>query len=197
MMKKGLLLLFVLVLGAVALAAPANLALNKEYIFNIEANAGYPDNGSKLTDGIYASVIGYGDPNNLAHLREDFRIVVIDLEAVYKIDKVLANFLNQYDVGAYRPEMLGLSVSEDGRRWRVLDYIEIYEDELPKEGTYLHQFELDASGTKARYVAVKFSTEIWVFMDEFEVLGDPASKEESTAKVDIWDIDFEEIEFDF
>ncbi len=34
-----------------------------------------------------------------AHLREEFRIVVIDLKDVYKVDKVLANFLNQDGVG--------------------------------------------------------------------------------------------------
>ena len=34
-MKRGLLLALILVLSAVALAAPTNLALNKEYVFNI------------------------------------------------------------------------------------------------------------------------------------------------------------------
>ncbi|MDD2430136.1 MAG: hypothetical protein PHD88_04620 [Firmicutes bacterium] len=196
-MKKGLLLFLVLALGAVAFAAPTNLALNKEYVFNIDASPSYPDNGSKLTDGVYASALNYADRNYLAHLREDFRIVIIDLEGVYKLDKVLANFLNQQDVGAARPDMLSLAVSEDGRRWKVLDYAEIFEDELPIEGTYVHQFELDASGSKARFVAVKISVRVWAFMDEIEVLGDLESKEESTAKADIWDIDFEEIEFDF
>lgn len=196
-MKKGLLLLLILALGVVVFAEPTNLALNKEYIFNIDADPAYPDDGTKLTDGLYAPMIGYGDPNNFAHLRQDFRIVVIDLEAVYSVDKVLANFLNQTEVGCSRPDMLSLSVSEDGRRWKVLDYVEVWEDELPKAGTYKHQYELDASGTKARFVAVKWNVEVWSFMDEFEVLGDAASKAAPEKKASLWDIDFEEIEFDF
>ena len=196
-MKRGLLLALILVLSAVALAAPTNLALNKEYVFNIGAHANYPDSGNKLTDGKYARAVGYGDPDFFAVLREDYRIVVIDLEAVYKIDKVLCNFLNQYDAGCYRPSQIALSLSEDGRRWRSADYQEVYEDELPKTGTYLHRYELDGGGMKARYVAVKFNCEIWVFIDEFEVIGDPDTKQESTAKISIYDIDFEDIDFEF
>jgi hypothetical protein len=50
---------------------------------------------------------------------------------------------------------------------------------------------------KARYVAVKFNCEIWVFIDEFEVIGDPDTKQESTAKISVYDIDFEDIDFEF
>ncbi|HOJ46536.1 MAG TPA: hypothetical protein PLW82_04340, partial [Bacillota bacterium] len=74
---------------------------------------------------------------------------------------------------------------------------ELWEDEKPKTGTYQQTFELRGGGMKARYVAVKFDTAVWVFIDEFEVFGDPSTKEESTAKVDVYDIDFEEIDFEF
>lgn len=197
-MKKGLLLLnVVLVFSSMVLAADTNLALGKEYVFNIESDPTYPDNGSMLTDGVRANAAYYRNAAYFGHLRQDYRIVVIDLEAVYKIDKVLCHFLNQQDVGIGRPEIVGLSLSEDGRRWRSVDYVELWEDEKPKTGTYQQTFELRGGGMKARYVAVKFDTAVWVFIDEFEVFGDPSTKEESTAKVDVYDIDFEEIDFEF
>ena len=69
------------------------------YVFNIESDPTYPDNGSMLTDGVRANAAYYRNAAYFGHLRQDYRIVVIDLEAVYKIDKVLCHFLNQQDVG--------------------------------------------------------------------------------------------------
>jgi len=196
-MKKGFWVLLVGCLFSVAIfAAPTNLALKKEYIFNIDAHDSYPDDGTKLTDGIYANV-AYNDPNMFAHLREDFRIVIIDLKDVYKVDKVYANFLNAYDVGCYLPLLYSLAVSQDGKRWKILDYQEYTEEDYPKQGNYVNKFEFKAKGEKARYVALKFNTEIWVFLDEMEVVGDPDTKEAAPKGYSLYDIDFEEIDFDF
>ncbi len=197
LMKKSFWIVLAVCLFSVAiLAAPTNLALKKEYIFNIDAHTNYPDEGTKLTDGIYANV-AYNDPNMLAHLREDFRIVIIDLKDVYKIDKVYANFLNSGGVGCYMPLLFSLAVSQDGKRWKILDYQEYTEDDFPKVGDYVNKFEFKTKGEKARYVALKFSTEIWVFMDEMEVIGDPDTKEPAPKGYSLGDIDFEEIDFDF
>lgn len=197
-MKKSIVLSLVLVflLAAIAFADATNLAKGKEYIFNIDSHASYADDGTKLTDGIYASA-AYNDPSMFAHLREEFRIVVIDLKDVYKVDKVLANFLNQDGVGCVLPKMFSLAVSQDGKKWKILDYQEYDENDLPRQGTYLHKFEFKTKGEKARYVALKFSTEVWVFMDEMEVIGDASTKEAAPKGYSLYDIDFEEIDFDF
>lgn len=69
-MKKSFWIVLAVCLFSVAiLAAPTNLALKKEYVFNIDAHTSYPDDdGTKLTDGIYANV-AYNDPNMFAHLK--------------------------------------------------------------------------------------------------------------------------------
>lgn len=197
-MKKSFWIVLAVCLFSVAiLAAPTNLALKKEYVFNIDAHTSYPDDdGTKLTDGIYANV-AYNDPNMFAHLREDFRIVIIDLKDVYKIDKVYANFLNAGGVGCYMPLLYSLAVSQDGKRWKILDYQEYTEEDFPKAGDYVNKFEFITKGEKARYVALKFNSEIWVFMDEMEVIGDDATKEAPPKGYSLGDIDFEEIDFEF
>ena len=95
-MRKSILLAVCLTLAliSVALAAPTNFALKKEYIVNREASPTYPDN-YKLTDGIYSNAVRYSSPAFVGYLGEDPMIWVVDLIDVYKIDKVLANFLSQ------------------------------------------------------------------------------------------------------
>ncbi len=197
-MKRSLwlVLLVVTLLAGLAYAENTNLALNKNYVYNIEPHQNYPDDGGELTDGQYANP-NYADVRFHAHLREDFRIVIIDLEDVYKIDLVTANFLNQEGVGSHVPTLYSLATSTDGKRWRILDYQEFFEDEMPQEGTYLKKIEFETSGEKARFVALKFNVDVWAFMDEMEVLGDPASKEAAPKGYDLEEIDFEEIDFDF
>lgn len=197
-MKKSifLVLCLTLVLVSAALAAPTNLALKKDYTVNREASPSYPDN-YKLTDGIYSNAARYSNSDFVGYNGQDPMIWVLDLEAVYKVDKMLASFLNENDVGCILPKLLCLSISVDGKKWKIVDYQEYTEDDLPREGTYLHKFEFNVKGEKARYVALKASSQFWLFMDEFEVLGDANSKEDAPKGYSLIEIDYEEIDFDF
>lgn len=197
-MKKNIFLamFLVLVLASAVLAAPTNLALKKEYIVNREASPTYQDD-AKLTDGVYSSAIRYSSPDFVGYNGQDPMIWIIDLKDVYKVDTVFANFLNEDGVGSLLPKMLSLVVSQDGKRWKAIDYQEYTEDNLPREGTYLNKYEFKIKGEKVRYVALKASSQFWLFIDEFEVIGDASSKEEAPKGYSLDDLDFEEIDFDF
>lgn len=194
--RVSIAILMVLLLSVFVVAAPVNLALKKEYITNREAANAYPDM-DKLTDGVFSSIAKYSSAEFVGYNGQDPMIWVLDLEDVYKIDTVFANFLNENDVGCILPKMLSLAVSTDGRRWKSVDYQEYTEMDLPREGTYLNKFEFKLKGEKARYIALKASSQFWLFVDEFEVFGDAATKEAAPKGFALDEIDFEEIDFEF
>ncbi len=196
-MKKSLLVVSLMVLLLSSLVLADNLALNKKYVINYQPEATYPDSGGKeLTDGKVGQPSIYDSPWS-GHLRNEFRIFIIDLEAIYSIDSIKLGALKDNGTGVTLPLWLCYSVSNDGKRWKSIGTLDYDESELPTKNTVRFLYELEASGTKARYVAVKVNSGVWLFLDEIEVHGDPATRAEATNGIPLQEIDFEEIEFDY
>lgn len=198
-MKRCLLGIMVLVFALafiVSAAEQTNLALGKKYVVNYPPESSYPDNGVKLTDGKLGSVSIY-DSAYAGYLRNEYRIFIIDLEAVYNVDAVTVSALKDSDTGVNIPLWLCFAVSTDGKRWKSVDTLDYDEDELPSKSLTKMQYRSEFNGIKARYVAVKLNVGVWTFIDEIEVLGDPKTQEDVKAAFSLTEIDFEEIEFDY
>ncbi len=195
-MKKSLLVVSLLVFLLSSLVLAENLALDKKYVVSYPAEASYPDSGTEMTDGKIGQPSIYDSPWS-GHLRNEFRTFIIDLEAIYSIDSITLGALKDGGTGVTLPLWLCFSVSNDGKRWKSIGTLDYDESELPTKNVVRFLYELKTSGTKARYVAVKVNAGVWLFVDEIEVHGDPATRSEDTNGISLKEIDFEEIEFDY
>lgn len=170
------------VLAGITLAEPSddlvNLALGKPYTVTIlERNeamdkyeAAYPDtDGKELTDGVVAPKVNFYDPAWVGYLRQGGREVLIDLGAVVSISKVRVRFLAYKDAGISLPEIAEVSFSEDGQAFGEPVTLLPTEDETQAQA--IVPFAAEFTGVRARYVKIAWSTNVWVFVDEIEVLG--------------------------
>ncbi|WP_062108687.1 DUF4855 domain-containing protein [Bacillus niameyensis] len=161
-----------------------NLGLGLPY--TISAPTGEIDTGNELTDGNYGS-LDFNHPSWQRHLRQQERTVTFDLGEKKSIGQVKAHFLQDTPVGIHFPEKVTISVSQNLHDWGELAEIksEIPLFETGKTGptaltqNYIWDGSIDGlpRGNKhaemvyARYVQVKFTTDVWVFLDEIEILG--------------------------
>lgn len=147
-----------------------NYALNKYYTSSIPAHANYPDNGVKLTDGVFGG-FAYENPAWQArHTEKEFEFVV-DLGTVKEIKEISANFLQDKDLYIFLPRHVTFDVSYDNE-----NFIEVGSVPRPAVGdgnlakSYFLTELADVSG---RYVKVKVKpATAWTFIDEIEVYGD-------------------------
>jgi len=174
-------------------AASVNLAKGKEYIMKDNVDPSYPDDGIKLTDGQFAS-IGYKSPGWVGTTSKQ-QVIIVDLKDVYQIDKVAGNFLKDFEAGVYLPNGLALAVSEDGIKWTFINQVAFKYRELPQEKMITFKYTFENVNKKARYVALKADSSIWLFMDEFEVWGDSSSMQKAPKGVYIDEIEFDLIDF--
>lgn len=195
-MKKVFFGILFLILSLAIMASADNLALGKKYVVNYPAEATYPDSGTELTDGKLAQLSIY-DSGWAGHLRNEYRIFIVDLEDVYKLEAITISALQDKGTGVTLPLWVCYSVSLDGKKWKSVGTLDFDEDELPTKNTARMEYKLETSGVKARYVAIKINSGVWLFVDEIQALGDPNTKEVSPSGLTINDIDFEEIEFDY
>lgn len=162
---------------------PINLAAGMTYTLSSPPSASYPDSGNELTDGQYGNP-NYSDPKWQAHLRGMERTVTFDLKERQSISSVKAHFLQDAGAGIHFPREVQILVSEDGEKWGTLaniaSAIPLYEtgaagltqnyvwdgavDGLPRGNP-------NADMVVARYVQVRFTTDVWVFLDEIEIWG--------------------------
>jgi hypothetical protein len=193
MRKLIAVLLITLIAIFSASAASVNLAINKEYIFKDNADPSYPDDGVKLTDGKFAS-IGYKSPGWVGTTSKQ-QVIVVDLKDVYQIENVASNFLKDFEAGVYIPNGLALAVSEDGIKWTFINQVAFKYRELPQEKMITFKYTFEKVNKKARYIALKAGSSVWLFMDEFEVWGDSSSKQKAPNGVFLDEIEFDFIDF--
>jgi hypothetical protein len=179
---------WLLSLAAVPASATAeppdlNLALGRPYSVAVP----YPDSlwsanernwadtgGKELTDGILAT------PANMApvtgYIRGDRRIVTIDLGAEQTVRRVVASFFQNASWGVYFPEEVTFYISGNGTAWTRLGTVRNPVDRS-QPGSYFEKYEVNGFNYLGRYIKVEIPTDVWVFIDEIQVFGQPGAAE--------------------
>lgn len=196
-MKRRITGIFLLVFTLALAISAENLALNKKYVADKPPESTYPDSGgAELTDGKIGELSIY-DSAWSGHLRNEYRIFVVDLEDIYTIDSISLGALKDEGTGVTLPLWLCFAVSNDGKKWKSLGTLDYDEDELPTNPTVRMVYEFDAGSKEARYVAIKVNSGVWLFVDEIEIHGNLNSKKAAPSGLSLSQIDFEEIDFDY
>lgn len=153
-----------------AAAELTNLAQGMPYWISRAPSANYPDQGQELTDGIKGDLV-YGGAAWQGHLREQYRVVTIDLQAVKPVHEVVVGFLHDRSAGIFLPDQTLLQTSVDGKTWT--EPLNVAKHELGRL-TSPARYDIAFRGldTVARYVRIAFYVEVWVFVDEIEVWGE-------------------------
>ena len=132
------------------------------------AEAKYPDDGVKLTDGDvsrpsdwWSKAVGWdqGEPE-----------VVIDLLRPATVWLVRAHVLGGGPGGVYFPPVVAVATSEDGKTWG--DERRLTTPPEPTSQQPLVAFlELQLEPRRARYVRLRFERRGWLMLDEVQVFG--------------------------
>lgn len=159
-------------LASVTLAADplTNWALGASYTYSMAPDDKYADTGGELTDGIYAMAV-YSDPAWVGHLRNDFRVITIDLGAIRRINEIKANFLQQWAVGARYPEGVIAEVSADGILWEEVGYAQFSPHKMEMNYGISQSVTFPDLEYDARHVRLTILVDVWMFIDEIEILG--------------------------
>ena len=161
--------------------APVNIALNKDYTLSGEENATY---NAKLTDGVAYAAMAY---NNSwfaftgANTVDKIGTVVIDLGALYNVNSIKVNMVNDFGAGVAVPEYAKLYVSEDGETWVEAGSLTFVTTDLTAYWTEINDLDLDAQ-------YVKYEVKLggtFAFLNEIEVYGAEVAEEEPEPGVEI------------
>lgn len=183
-----------MVLITSTLAAQVNIAKGKEYFLKYAADPKYPDDGTKLTDGRYGYP-DYKDSTWVGTTRKD-QIIVVDLKDLYKIDKVSINFLRSNDEAVFLPARIDVAISEDGIKWQSINSIALDNKKMPPGKIITYKHSVEKINQKARFIAFKTISTVWLFMDEIEVLGDSSSKSKAPKGLYVDEIELDLIDFE-
>lgn len=203
----GLMLVVAFVLSVAA--AGTIVSEGKIYSLVTPASEAYPDDGTKLTDGVFGTIpegstsyyssgayVGFSKDN----LNDDGNFVIIlDLgESYADLNAFTVGYLNETTVGVYAPKTVSFAISGD----RNGEYTELgtlnteKTDPEATASTYADTFETEnASGqfvritiTPAEYTDSENTTQTanWTFIDEISVqsatTNDESSVDDSTSE---------------
>lgn len=191
MFKLLVCLLSLLVISGFA-SAEQNLALGKPYRVDYPASSNYPDRNNKLTDGNYA-LANFLNPHWVGYSGRNHRIIVVDLENSYTIDRVVLGFTKDEPSGVLFPLAMSLATSTNGIDWEVVSTNYYPTKDMPTRISQRTTLELDGKGQEARYVAVKFDIGVWVFMDEIEVFGPETPVAANTGPSHLSQVNFDQL----
>lgn len=160
-----------------------NLALGKPYTVEVPypdsqwaaSERSWADTGNKeLTDGIFAST---ANMNPVAgYLRGDKRVVTIDLGADATVHSIQARFFQNKGWGVYFPQTVIFYLSGNGVAWTKLGTVPNPVD-LSASGSFFEPYTVDGFNYVGRYIKVEIPTNVWVFVDEIQVFGQPGIAE--------------------
>lgn len=164
-----------------------NLALHRPYrvvatapdpVWQEAESRNYPDaGGTELTDGVFAPKgSSFSHPAWQGWQNQESRIVTIDLGRPATLHRVAANFLQYSPAGIWFPEQIRVSTSLDGYDWSppVTAPSTI---PLNQSGLLTQTITVELlTQPRARYVQLEVPTGVWIFIDEVQVLGMPASE---------------------
>ncbi len=147
-----------------------NLSLEMPYFLTPEANAAYPDEGVKVTDGKFAyswaDMIGFNSP-------KENPVVILDLGEIKSVERVTGHFMCSNASAVPLPYGMIISVSEDDEIYREVgiasNYIPYAENEKINEVQWLNT----AGEIKAQYVKVEILPKgnAWTMLAEVSVFG--------------------------
>lgn len=127
------------------------------------------DNG-QLTDGKTAPVLESSELWYKA-FRSQSRLVTFDLQSNCAITKVKASFFHNRPSGVYAPRYINVYLSDDGKNYQTVKRFNTDYD-LTSSVASRCEFEVELDKPySARYVKVEFSSDIFTFCDEIQVLG--------------------------
>lgn len=162
-------------------AAPdQNLAQGKPYTVSSTVfdsrNAAYettfPDDGTKLTDGVVGPAGWWGNGPWVGYLRQDYREIVVDLGAEQTIHKLSAHFLQDRAAGIRFPQEVSFAVSDNANAWANLGTVAT-DTPLSVSGARVQEFKVEGLNITGRYVRITFPTDVWVFLSEIQAWGQP------------------------
>lgn len=161
-----------------AAAADSNLAKGKTYSVSTEASIDnafpkqrYTDSGNALTDGRKGNATDISS-NWVSFYRGLSRTVTVDLGKTVYVNEFKAGFLNIKTYGIMAPRTVKFAVSTDG-----VSFHTVYanrDDSIcssSKKERVAVSYKSDDGYFPARYVRIYFTCDVFVYMDEFEVMG--------------------------
>ena len=86
--------------------------------------------------------------------RNDSISFTIDLLGKEKLNKFAIGCITNYGMGAHKPKMIRVEVSDDNKTYRAVGELNFSLEEIYKEGTFRNDYSMDMGGVSARYVRV-------------------------------------------
>lgn len=179
-------ILFVLLLCSTVLPVASaqtqevvNLALHRPYTvtstivdssFHRIQTTNYPDDGTKLTDGIIGPNQWMTNGSWVGYLRQDDHQVTLDLGERQTIHELHAWFLQDKGAGIYFPQEVKFEVSNNGKTWMKVAEVKT-QIPLSQAGVMTQDYAVEGLNIAAQYVRMTFHADVYVFLSELEVMG--------------------------
>jgi len=208
-MKKILCLIFVLcfaLLLPVSANAAEELSLGRKYSLITPASKAFPDNGTKLTDGIYATLPDntegyYASPAYVGFSMDETDdhgnyVIILDLgEERKNITEITIGYLNERVYGIYAPKSISYAMADT--RNGDYDYIGTVNinPEIDGETAGPLSKGFAANNASGRFLKVTITPGIfenpdtnsrqtakWTFIDEISVRSNPVAHNDSESK---------------
>ena len=150
-----------------SVSVPECISVGKTYTTDYNGNPNYPDDGKRLTDGIYATTDTYSDKAASGYADVPDVSFIIDLGESTQISSVNARALSSGSGGAIVSSFVEVSFSEDGETF--IGAVKVDATKAPIEAGYPN-VEIPVANVNARYVKVTYlSLRNWLFIDEISV----------------------------
>ena len=78
----------------------------------------------------------------------------IDLQGREILNKFTIGCITNYGMGAHKPKMIRVEVSDDNRTYHTMGELNFSPKEIYLEGTFRNDYSIDMGGVSARYVRV-------------------------------------------
>ena len=114
---------------------------------------GNKKNEMLLVNGLRGS-LKYTDFEWCNWSRNDSISFTIDLLGKEKLNKFAIGCITNYGMGAHKPKMIRVEVSDDNRTYHTMGELNFSPKEIYLEGTFRNDYSLDMGGVSARYVRV-------------------------------------------
>ena len=114
---------------------------------------GNKKNEMLLVNGLRGS-LKYTDFEWCNWSRNDSISFPIDLLGKEKLNKFAIGCITNYGMGAHKPKMIRVEVSDDNRTYHTMGELNFSPEEIYLEGTFRNDYSIDMGGVSARYVRV-------------------------------------------
>ena len=114
---------------------------------------GNKKNEMLLVNGLRGS-LKYTDFEWCNWSRNDSISFTIDLQSQEKLNKLTIGCITNYGMGAHKPKMIRVEVSDDNRTYHTMGELNFSPEEIYLEGTFRNDYSIDMGGVSARYVRV-------------------------------------------